>query len=98
MKSFRRSFNAKIYFQHGGAALEVHKTIGVGLLEIVYEVTLAYELKELGFKVKNQSILPLKYKNEIIDNAYRKDLIVEDKVIIEIESVLELHPVFIRRF
>jgi len=77
-----------------GAALEVHKTIGVGLLENVYEVALAYELKELGFKVKSQLILPLKYKNETIDNAYRVDLIVEDKVIIEIKSVLEIHPIF----
>lgn len=77
-----------------GAALEVHKTLGVGLLENAYEVALAYELKELGFMVKSQLVLPLKYKNEIIDNAYRIDLIVEDKVIIEVKSVLEIHPIF----
>lgn len=77
-----------------GAALEVHKTLGVGLLENAYEVALAYELRELGFNVESQLILPLKYKNETIDNAYRIDLIVENKVIIEIKSVLELHPVF----
>lgn len=77
-----------------GAALEVHKNLGVGLLENAYEVALAYELKELGFMVKSQLVLPLKYKNEIIDNAYRIDLIVEDKVIIEVKSVLEIHPIF----
>lgn len=77
-----------------GAALEVRKNLGVGLLENVYEVALAYELKELGFKVESQLILPLKYKSELIDNAYRIDLIVEDKVIIEVKSVLEIHPIF----
>ena len=77
-----------------GAALEVHKTLGVGLLENAYEVALAYELKEMGFKIENQVVLPLKYKNEIIDNAYRIDLIVEEKVIVEIKSVLEIHPIF----
>lgn len=77
-----------------GAALEVHKNLGVGLLENAYEVALAYELRELGFTVKSQLVLPLKYKNEIINNAYRIDLIVEDKVIIEVKSVLEIHPIF----
>lgn len=77
-----------------GAALEVHKTLGVGLLENAYEVALAYELKELGLKVESQLSLPLKYKNELIDNAYRIDLIVENKIIIEIKSVVEIHPIF----
>ncbi|MCI3938715.1 GxxExxY protein [Chryseobacterium aahli] len=76
-----------------GAALEVHKTLGVGLLESAYEVALAYELRELGFEVKSQVVLSLKYKSEIIDNAYRIDLIVEDKVIIEVKSVLEINPI-----
>ncbi|QQV03574.1 MULTISPECIES: GxxExxY protein [Chryseobacterium] len=77
-----------------GAALEVHKTIGVGLLENAYEIALAYELKKLGLKVENQILLPLKYKEVSIDNAYRIDLIVEDKVIVEIKSVLDIHPIF----
>ena len=77
-----------------GAALDVHKTLGVGLLESAYEVALAYELRELGFEVKSQVVLPLKYKSEVIDNAYRVDLIVEDMVIIEVKSVLEIHPIF----
>lgn len=77
-----------------GAALDVHKTLGVGLLESAYEVALAYQLRELGFEVKSQVVLPLKYKSEVIDNAYRVDLIVEDKVIIEVKSVLEIHPIF----
>ena len=77
-----------------GAALDVHKTLGVGLLESAYEVALAYQLRELGFEVKSQVVLPLKYKSEVIDNAYRVDLIVENIVIIEVKSVLEIHPIF----
>nr|WP_314499664.1 GxxExxY protein [uncultured Chryseobacterium sp.] len=77
-----------------GAALEVRKTLGVGLLENAYEIALAYELRKLGFKVKRQLLLPLKYKDELIENAYRIDLIVEDKIIIEVKSVLEIHPIF----
>lgn len=77
-----------------GAALEVHKTIGVGLLENAYEIALVYELKKLGLKVENQILLPLKYKEVSIDNAYRIDLIVDSKVIIEIKSVLDIHPIF----
>lgn len=77
-----------------GAAIEVHKNLGVGLLENAYETALAYELKMQGLNVKQQLSLPLKYKDMFIENAYRVDLIVEDKVIVEVKSVLELHPVF----
>jgi GxxExxY protein len=77
-----------------GAAIEVHKTLGVGLLESAYEAALVYELKTLGLNVKQQISLPLIYKEIIIENAYKIDLIVDDKVIIEVKSVLELHPIF----
>lgn len=77
-----------------GAAIEVHKNLGVGLLENAYETALAYELKMQGLNVKQQLSLPLKYKDMFIENAYRIDLIVEDKVIVEVKSILELHPVF----
>lgn len=77
-----------------GAALEVHRNLGVGLLENTYESVLAYELKKSGFNVKQQVYLSLQYKEISIENAYKIDLLVEDKVIIEIKSVLEMHPVF----
>lgn len=77
-----------------GAAIEVHKNLGVGLLENAYETALAYELKQLGMDVKQQVSLPLKYKEVTVENAYRIDLIIENKVIIEVKSVLELNPVF----
>ena len=76
-----------------GAALEVHKKLGVGLLENAYETALVYELQKLGFDVKQQYSLPLNYKEIAIDNAYRIDILVENKIIIEVKSVLELHPI-----
>lgn len=77
-----------------GSAIEVHKNLGVGLLERTYELALTYELKKLGFDVKQQLYLPLQYKEINIENAYKVDSLVEDKVIIEIKSVLEMHSVF----
>nr|WP_288457653.1 GxxExxY protein [uncultured Chryseobacterium sp.] len=77
-----------------GSAIEVHKNLGVGLLESTYESALAYELKKLGFNVKRQIYLPLQYKEMNIENAYKIDLLIEDKVIVEVKSVLEIHPVF----
>lgn len=77
-----------------GAALEVHRSLGVGLLENTYEIALLYELKQLGLDVQQQVALPLIYKDVIIENAYKIDLVIEGKVIVEIKSVLEIHPIF----
>jgi GxxExxY protein len=76
-----------------GAAMELHKTLGLGLLESVYEAALAYDLRELGIEVKSQVPMPLFYKEVKQDVGYRIDLLVEDKVIIEIKSVENLSPV-----
>lgn len=77
-----------------GAALEVHRNLGVGLLENTYETALAYELKKLGLTVEQQVTLPLIYKEIMIKNAYKIDLVIEGKVIVEIKSVIEIHPIF----
>ncbi|WP_345767636.1 MULTISPECIES: GxxExxY protein [Chryseobacterium] len=77
-----------------GAALEVHRSLGVGLLENTYEIALLYELKQLGLDVQQQVALPLIYKDVIIENTYKIDLFIEGKVIVEIKSVLEIHPIF----
>ncbi len=77
-----------------GAAIEVHKNLGVGLLESAYETALAYELRTMDLNVKQQVVLPLQYKEVTIENAYKIDLIVEDKVIVEVKSVLEMHSIF----
>ena len=70
-----------------GAAIEVHKQLGPGLLESTYETCLAYELKQLGLDVKQQIALPVVYKEVKLDAGYRIDLLIENKVIIEIKSV-----------
>ena len=74
-------------------AFPLHRTLGPGLLESVYEQTLAYDLNEKGLKVVNQFPVPLKYKEIKFDAGYRLDLLVEDKVIIEIKSIETLAPV-----
>ena len=70
-----------------GAAIEVHKQLGSGLLESTYETCLAYELKQMGLDVKQQQALPVVYKEVKLDAGYRIDLLIENKVIIEIKSV-----------
>ena len=76
-----------------GAALEVHKSIGPGLLESAYESALAYELQELGFDVQQQKPMPFIYKDVKQDISYRIDLMVNNKVLIEIKSIESLAPV-----
>jgi GxxExxY protein len=70
-----------------GCAIEVHKQLGPGLLESAYEECLYYELQNIGFDVKKQLPLPLIYKEVKLDAGYRIDLMVENKVIVEIKSV-----------
>jgi len=76
-----------------GSAIELHKKIGPGLLESVYENALAYDLREMGFDVKQQYPMPFIYKEVKMDVGYRLDLLVENKVIVEIKSVEDLAPV-----
>lgn len=80
-----------------GAALEIHKNIGPGLLESVYENALAYELNEIGMNVKQQIPMPFVYKGVKQDVGYRIDLLVNDKVVIEVKSVENLAPVHYAR-
>lgn len=64
-----------------GAAVEMHKTLGPGLLESAYEAALAYDLRTLGLKAETQVPMPMVYKEVKMDVGYRLDLLVEDKVI-----------------
>jgi len=73
-------------------AIEIHKELGPGLLESVYEVILAYELKQMGLIVKRQVAIPIVYKNIKFDEGFRADIIVENKVLIELKSVENIHP------
>src|SRR5712692_3623572 len=76
-----------------GAAIDVHRIIGPGLLESAYEACLVFELRERGFKVEQQKPLPVVYKNVKLDCGYRLDLVIEDRVIVEIKAVEKLTSV-----
>jgi GxxExxY protein len=76
-----------------GAAIEVHKTIGPGLLESAYQACVAYELRLRGLKTDEQVPLPVRYKDVRLDCGYRLDLLVEDLVIVEIKAVDQLNPI-----
>jgi GxxExxY protein len=78
-----------------GCAIQVHKSLGPGLLESAYLECLYYELKMIGLNVEKQKPLPLIYKEVKLDVGYRLDLIVENKVVIELKSVEALNEVHI---
>ena len=83
----------EISYKTIGAAMELHKTIGPGLLESTYENALAFDLSEMGLKVRQQVPMPFLYKEIKMDVGYRLDILVEDKVIVEIKSIEALAPV-----
>ena len=70
-----------------GRAIEVHRHLGAGLLESIYEACMCYELKVAGLKVMRQLGLPLIYKEIRLEEGYRMDLLIEDTVVVEIKSV-----------
>jgi GxxExxY protein len=76
-----------------GAAIEVHKTVGPGLLESAYQACLAFELREAGLKVEEQLPLPVVYKNVRLDCGYRIDLLVEGEIVVEIKAIEALAPI-----
>ena len=76
-----------------GAAIEVHRHLGPGLLESVYEACLVHELAERGLVVDRQVELPVRYKNVSIDCDYRVDLIINDQVVVELKAVETVHPI-----
>ncbi|HET6245725.1 MAG: GxxExxY protein [Bacteroidetes bacterium] len=76
-----------------GAAIELHKNLGPGLLESAYETGLAYDLKEMGLNVKQQVPMPFLYKETKQNIGYRIDLLIENKILIELKSIENLAPV-----
>ena len=75
-----------------GCAIKVHRTLGPGLLESTYEVCLVHELAKMGLKVRAQVPLPVHYDGIRLDAGYKIDLLVEEKVIVELKAVDALHP------
>ncbi len=76
-----------------GAAIEVHKQLGPGLLESTYEECLFFELKERGIEVERQVDIPIVYKGNRLESAYRIDLFVNGEVIVELKSCKKLEAI-----
>ena len=87
----------ELTYQIRGAIWDVYNDLGPGLLESVYEEALCYELEQRGFKVERQKPVPIVYKGNVLKTDLRLDLMVEDKIIIELKSVEELKPVFYKQ-
>lgn len=87
----------EISYQIRGAIYEVYKALGPGLLEAVYEEALTYELQKRGLKVERQREVPILYDGKQLSTNLRLDMLVEDKVIIELKSVAEMKDVFYKQ-
>ena len=76
-----------------GAAIDVHRALGPGLLESAYEACMVYDLIQVGMKVEQQKPLPVVYRGVKLECGYRLDLMIENEVIVEIKSVEKLLPI-----
>lgn len=79
---------SKFVFECG---LKIHKKIGIGLYESIYETCLAYELENLGLKIERQKYLSFNYEGIYLENAFKMDLLIEDKVVLEIKAIESLN-------
>ena len=87
----------ELTYQIRGAIWDVYNALGPGLLESVYEEALCFELEQKGLKVERQKQVPLVYKGNALKVDLRLDIIVEDRIIIELKSVEEIKPVFFKQ-
>ena len=76
-----------------GAAIEVHKRLGPGLLESAYRICLAYELRKRGFEVVEEQPVPVMYDDVKLDCGFRADLVVNGQVVVELKAKSAIHPV-----
>ncbi len=87
----------EITYEIRGAIYDVYKELGPGLLESVYEEALCFELEQRGLKVERQLQVPITYKGNVLKTELRLDVLVEDKVIVELKSVEEMKKVFAKQ-
>ena len=76
-----------------GAAIRVHSAVGPGILEGAYETCLLYELEKQDLSVRNQVLIPIRYQDLKIDNGYRLDLLVGNRVVLELKAIETILPV-----
>ena len=87
----------EITYQIRGAIYNVYKTLGPGLLESVYEEALVYELQKCGLRVERQKEVPIHYDGHVLKTPLKLDLLVEERVVVELKSVKELQDVFFKQ-
>ncbi len=83
----------KLATQTVNAAFVVHRTFGPGLLEKAYQDCLAIELSTLGLSLEREKTLPLKYRGQSIENAYRLDLLIDQRLLVELKAVDSIQPI-----
>ena len=84
----------ELSYQIRGAIFEVYNNLGPGLLESVYEEAMVFELQQRGLKVERQKEVSINYKGNILNSPLRLDLLVENRIVIELKSVEEMRPVY----
>jgi GxxExxY protein len=87
----------EISYKIRGAVFKVYDELGPGLLESVYEAALCYQMEKDGLKVENQVKVDVYYDNHLLPLDYRLDILVEDRVIIELKSVEDIYPVHFKQ-
>ena len=87
----------EISYKIRGAVFKVYDELGPGLLESVYEAALCYQMEKDGLKVENQVKVDVYYDNHLLPLDYRLDILVEDKVVIELKSVEDIYPVHFKQ-
>ena len=87
----------EISYEIRGAIYNVYKSLGPGLLESVYEQALVYELQKRGLKVERQVEVPIRYDGQLLKTPLRIDVLVEEKVLVELKSVQEIQDVFFKQ-
>ena len=89
-----KKFITQMSYEIVGCAIEVHKTLGPGLLESVYEKCFVQELILNGFRVESQIIIPIEYKGLQLDANLKLDLLINNLIIVELKAVEEIHPAY----
>lgn len=76
-----------------GCCLDIHRVLGPGLFEKVYQTALVYELRQSGFNIKTEVKIPIIYKGIKIDEGFRTDIIVDDNLIVELKAIESINPI-----
>ncbi|RZK09802.1 MAG: GxxExxY protein [Flavobacterium sp.] len=92
--SISKIYLKDLVYNVNGAAIEVHKFLGPGLLESVYQKCMVKELTERGFDIKSELIIPVNYKGLEVEAGLRCDLLVENSLVVELKSVDTIKPIF----